>query len=712
MGRRPPFVLSFPWNSWLTSCFFIFFFISDNGIIRTLDQPLYVAGVNGNTVYTLDRDSKPREISIDPTEFKFKLALIERRYDQVLNIIRNSNLVGQSVIAYLQKKGYPEIALHFVRDNPTRFDLALECGNLNIALETAQAIDKEPYWNKLANESLRLGNHQVAETALKRIKNFERLSFLYLITGETEKLKKMLKIAEMRGDVMSKFHNALYLGDIDEQLKILKEVGQCTQPFFFFLSFFSHLAFLLLLLSKTDSLAYSLAQTRGYAEEAQLILEANEKEASDAPKLPPGGLLVPPAPILKYSDNWPQLNVSKGMFDSAFPAPAKAAKKEESQPASTLLTETDMEAVGGDWEEDGIDVEGSGAPASAPSGEVGGDWDLEDEDIKLELEKTPEVASGSGNEAYFVPPTQGTSITELWQRNSKLPVDHVLAGSFDSAMRLLNQELGVVNFAPLKDHFLRLASSSRSSLPGVPSLPSLLVPIQIKSEATASVGQPIVPMAVGQLVKDLQAAYQIVTGGKFGEALVQFRNILHASIFVVASSKAELGELQQLVDICQVYLLGLKMEITRKDLKDNETRGAELAAYFTHCNLQPIHLMLTLRSAMNLHYKLENFGSAASFARRLLELGPKDDIAQKARAVQAKADKTPTDKVKLDYSEHNPFEICGETFTPIYRGAPSIKCAFCGTNFHPKSKGIVCAVCDLGEVGLPSNGRTSINLRK
>jgi len=83
----------------------------DNGIIRTLDQPLYVAGIVGNTVYTLDRDSKPREISIDPTEFKFKLALIDRKYDQVLNIIRNSNLVGQAVIAYLQKKGYPEVCL-------------------------------------------------------------------------------------------------------------------------------------------------------------------------------------------------------------------------------------------------------------------------------------------------------------------------------------------------------------------------------------------------------------------------------------------------------------------------------------------------------------------------------------------------------------------------------------------------------------------------
>ena len=116
-----------------------------------------------------------------------------------------------------------------MRDNPTRFNLALECGNLNIATETAQAIDKELYWNKLANEALRLGNHQVAEAALKRVKNFERLSFLYLITGDSEKLKKMLKIAEMRNDVMSKFHNALYLGDVDEQLRILKEVGQCKQ---------------------------------------------------------------------------------------------------------------------------------------------------------------------------------------------------------------------------------------------------------------------------------------------------------------------------------------------------------------------------------------------------------------------------------------------------------------------------------------------------
>lgn len=47
-------------------------------------------------------------------------------------MVRNAKLVGQSIIAYLQKKGYPEVALHFVKDEKTRFALALECGNIEV----------------------------------------------------------------------------------------------------------------------------------------------------------------------------------------------------------------------------------------------------------------------------------------------------------------------------------------------------------------------------------------------------------------------------------------------------------------------------------------------------------------------------------------------------------------------------------------------------
>ena len=90
-----------------------------------------------------------------------------------------------------------------------------------------QELDDKDTWHRLGVEALRQGNHQIVEFSYQKTKNFERLSFLYLITGNLEKLSKMLKIAENRGDSMGAFHNALYLGDVRERVKLLTEAGIC-----------------------------------------------------------------------------------------------------------------------------------------------------------------------------------------------------------------------------------------------------------------------------------------------------------------------------------------------------------------------------------------------------------------------------------------------------------------------------------------------------
>lgn len=41
-----------------------------------------------------------------------------------------------------------------------------------------------------------------------------------------------------------------------------------------------------------------------------------------------------------------------------------------------------------------------------------------------------------GGEGYFAVPTKGTNPTQLWCNNSQLAVDHILAGSFETAMRV------------------------------------------------------------------------------------------------------------------------------------------------------------------------------------------------------------------------------------------------------------------------------------
>jgi coatomer protein complex subunit alpha (xenin) len=199
----------------------------DNGIVRTLDQTVYLVRVKARSVYCLDRNAKPKLLNIDPTEYRFKMALVKRNYEEMLSIIKNSSLVGQSIISYLQKKGYPEIALQFVQDPQTRFELAIECGNLDVAVEMAKQLDKPKLWSRLTTEALAHGNHQIVEMTYQKLRQFDKLSFLYLATGEEAKLTRMAKIAEHRGDFTARFQNALYLGDVNDRIQMFKEIDLC-----------------------------------------------------------------------------------------------------------------------------------------------------------------------------------------------------------------------------------------------------------------------------------------------------------------------------------------------------------------------------------------------------------------------------------------------------------------------------------------------------
>jgi hypothetical protein len=61
-----------------------------------------------------------------------------------------------------------------------------------VALASATTLDDKDCWHKLGMEALRQGNHQIVEMAYQKTKDFERLSFLYLITGNVEKLNKVI----------------------------------------------------------------------------------------------------------------------------------------------------------------------------------------------------------------------------------------------------------------------------------------------------------------------------------------------------------------------------------------------------------------------------------------------------------------------------------------------------------------------------------------
>lgn len=65
-----------------------------------------------------------------------------------------------------------------------------------VALEAAKALDERSCWERLGEAALLQGHHQVVEMCYQRTKSFDKLTFLYLITGNLAKLRKMMKIGE------------------------------------------------------------------------------------------------------------------------------------------------------------------------------------------------------------------------------------------------------------------------------------------------------------------------------------------------------------------------------------------------------------------------------------------------------------------------------------------------------------------------------------
>ncbi|KAI9246190.1 coatomer protein alpha subunit [Sporodiniella umbellata] len=667
----------------------------DNGIVRTLDQPVYLTRMKGKKLYALNRDGKVQEILIDPTEYRFKLALVKKQYEEVLHVIRTSNLVGQSIIAYLQKKGYPEIALHFVKDDKTRFELALECGNLEVALETAKVMNKPECWSKLSMEALNHGSFKIVEMCYQRIKKMDKLSFLYLLEGHQTNLSKMLEISKLQKDPMQQFQNTVYLGQIEERIQMLIEMGQLP-------------------------LAYMTAKSNGFDEQAASILEAAGKSA-DAIEFTPSEALPPlPQPVTQLDDpNWPLLTVSKSFFEGAF-------VKQQQQQQQTSLSAGDLSSVvnkpsfgyddddvvdeaGGDWGDDThddiLDLSTTQAAEEEPmddfgAAEEGGGWD--DDDLKAELDA--EMGHAAAREtAEFTAPTEGVNESTVWTQNSNSANDHIAAGSFDSAMQILHRQKGIIRFEPLKSHFLAIYQASRGSISHV--CGHSVVPI--RREAEQSSPRNALPVATYSfqhtISSQIQQAYSLFSNGRLAASAQLFKQLLHTALFTTTVNEDENQELAQLVEICREYLLGLSLEQKRRSISgtnpEDLTRALELAAYFTHCQLQVKHLHLALRQATKQAFRAKNFSTASRFATRLLELAPSPTIAEEARKIQNVCERSLQDELTLNYDQYNPFDICANSSEPIYRGSPKQVCCYCQASYKPEYAGQVCSVCEVAKIG-------------
>jgi coatomer protein complex subunit alpha (xenin) len=99
------------------------------------------------------------------------------------------------------------------------------------------------------------------------------------------------------------------------------------------------------------SLAYLTAATHGLKDEAAALAEDLHNRNQTLPPVDPNArLLVPPPPIQQCEDNWPQLTVSRGPFESQLGGGAatttkSAAAGKGARAAAAFLAAEDEEMV-------------------------------------------------------------------------------------------------------------------------------------------------------------------------------------------------------------------------------------------------------------------------------------------------------------------------------------------------------------------------------
>jgi len=150
-------------------------------------------------------------------------------------------------------------------------------------------------------------------------------------------------------------------------------------------------------------------------------------------------------------------------------------------------------------------------------------WDLGDDDLELPPEEPS--AHTTGDTDYFSPPTKGTAPTTAWTNSSPLVVDHILAGSFPTAFKLLQSQVtftplvikilcsycfacsqvGIVNFEPYQQLFMSTFSRSKTSYAALSLLPAISAFPQRPYKGSNPNGRlPAVGLKLSALVQRLQ----------------------------------------------------------------------------------------------------------------------------------------------------------------------------------------------------------------
>lgn len=184
-------------------------------------------------IYCADKSVNLISYSLDLSIINYQTAILRGDLDAAAQILPKIPMDQKNRIAqFLEKQGYPEMALQIATDSDLKFELALQLNKLSTAYGLAKEANSEEKWKLLGDIGLKNGEIGLARECLINAQDLGGLLTLCTACGDSEALTKVAQKAREDGLYNVAFASYFTLGRINDCLDLLCEVGRIPEAAF------------------------------------------------------------------------------------------------------------------------------------------------------------------------------------------------------------------------------------------------------------------------------------------------------------------------------------------------------------------------------------------------------------------------------------------------------------------------------------------------
>ncbi|KAK9848483.1 hypothetical protein WJX84_008248 [Apatococcus fuscideae] len=208
-----------------------------------LDRPMFLLGylASQSRVYLIDREFGVVAYTLLLTLIEYKTLIIRGDLETAAKTLPNVPKDQYNNVArFLEGRGLVSEALYIATDPDYRFELAVQLGELDLALSIAGESGTEHKWRQLGELALSAGKLEVAEQCLGKAKDLSGLLLLHTAKGSAQGMEDLVQTCQAQGRSNVAFLGNFLLGHLDACVDLLISAGRTPEAAFFARTYTPH----------------------------------------------------------------------------------------------------------------------------------------------------------------------------------------------------------------------------------------------------------------------------------------------------------------------------------------------------------------------------------------------------------------------------------------------------------------------------------------